>query len=180
MAIENSLDLLLCLLYAKGGSRKTGEKIKGMTRLQKLFFLLWKEAGFDKYVSSLKEFEAYNYGPFSNSLYDDIEFAEEIGLIKVEYSEPEYNLENIDEEEFLESFAASEGIEVDANPARKDFQLTDLGEKEAKDIWGSLEPETKKKIISIKTRYNSKPFMELMRYVYKKYPEYAKKSIMVL
>ncbi|MFV2044596.1 MAG: hypothetical protein ACC700_15350 [Anaerolineales bacterium] len=81
MGIQNSVDLLLTLIYVPGPTGKQGEPIKGFTRLQKLFFLLWKEAGFDRLVPELREFEAYNYGPFSNSLYDDIEFAKSLGPV---------------------------------------------------------------------------------------------------
>lgn len=61
-------------------------------RGQKLFFLLWK-AGLDKFVSEPKEMAAYNCGPFSNSRYDDIEFAKSIGLIGVAKSMPKFQIE---------------------------------------------------------------------------------------
>ena len=181
MAIENSLDLMLALLYSPGASGKEGETIKGFTRVQKLFFLLWKEGNFDKYVSELKEFEAYNYGPFSNSLYDDIEFARSIGLIKVTKVKPELQLENVDEIEVTQDELDFKEIDPSNIKTREDYDLTEKrGIEIAKEIWKEISPEDRIKIRRIKTIYNQMPFMKLIRYVYSKYPDYAKKSLLVL
>jgi hypothetical protein len=189
MSLENSLDLLLVLLYAPGPGGRHGEEVKGFTRLQKLFFLLWQEAGFDKYISELKEFEAYNYGPFSNSLFDDIEFAKSIELIAEKLVPPDLQLENSEELEFFnEDLLISNDVDPDDDApsgtvnfnTRRDFHLTEKGFDIAMEIWGELSDEDRSGLQRVKTLYNSMPFMELIRYVYSKYPKYAKKSLLVL
>ena len=44
--IETGLDVILVLLYASGVTGQSPESIQGITRLQKLLFLLWKEGAF--------------------------------------------------------------------------------------------------------------------------------------
>lgn len=180
MGIENAVDLLLVILYSPGASKKRGEPIKGLTRMQKLFFLLWKEGGFDKYVPELRNFIAYNYGPFSNELFDDIEFAESIDLIKTSKSNPEFQIENTDEIEVHHESLAVSDIDLRKFKTREDFGLTERGLEVAKEIWNELGKEEKELLRKIKTLYNNMPFMQLIRYVYSKYPDYAKESVLLI
>ena len=180
MGIQNPVDLLLAISYAPGSTGNEGEPIKGFTRLQKLIFLLWKEAKFDEFVPELREFEAYNYGPFSSGLYDDIEFAESIDLLDVQKSKPELQLENIEEVEAYEDTIDLADIDPSASRTREDFVLNEKGLEVAKEIWSELGDEERRKLIQIKSVYNQMPFMQLIRYVYSKYPKYAKKSLLML
>ena len=54
--------------------------IGGITRLQKLLFLLWKEAGIQE-VEAGFEFKPYKAGPYSRKLYDELELLENLNLI---------------------------------------------------------------------------------------------------
>ena len=64
----------------------------GVTRLQKLLFLLGEEEGLRPTAGGY-DFEPYKAGPYSPKLYDDLEFLENLGIIKGEVtseaSEPE-------------------------------------------------------------------------------------------
>ena len=74
-------ELLLLVIGIDGGSSPS-RGVSGITRLQKLIFLLDQEQevrpedGFD--------FEPYKAGPYSPKLYDDLELLENLGLIKSE------------------------------------------------------------------------------------------------
>lgn len=57
--------------------------IGGITRLQKLLFLLWKEAGIRE-VGADFEFKPYKAGPYSRRLYDELELLENVGLVRSE------------------------------------------------------------------------------------------------
>ena len=181
MAIQNTVDLLIALVYAPGATGLEGEPIRGFTRLQKLLFLLWKEASFDEYVPELRQFVAYNYGPFSSNVYDDIEFAESIGLIGVKKARPELKLENTDEIESYEGSLDLSGIEIDDLKTREDFELTEgRGMEIAREIWHELDEDQRRRLQKVKASYNQMPFMRLIRYVYSEYPDYAKKSILLI
>src|SRR6266496_4475488 len=71
---------LLLLLLGIDGPKAVSEGLGGVTRLQKLLFLLEQE---EKIVPSGEgfTFEAYKAGPYSPKLYDDLEFLENLGLI---------------------------------------------------------------------------------------------------
>ena len=72
-------DILLLILYAKGTSGKIAEPILGTTRLTKSMFLFEEEFK-SKFISDtltiedMPEFIAWNYGPWSKELIDNIEF----------------------------------------------------------------------------------------------------------
>jgi hypothetical protein len=174
--IESGLDVLLVLLYAQGATGKKAEPIRGITRLQKLLFLLWKEGKFFQHVSDLYNFKAYDMGPCMDDLYDDIEFAEDVGLISVVESPSGNEYEGADEEAFLRDFE----FPLVKKETRRDFTLTDDGREAAKAIFDALDDDDRERLTQIKRRFNSMPFFDLLRYVYRKYPAFAKKSVLSL
>jgi uncharacterized protein YwgA len=75
------VDLLALVFYLYGG------RIKGVTRLNKIVFLLQEEFGLNGY-----NFSASKYGPWSGELADSIDGLEKEGLIKIEeFSDPIYS-----------------------------------------------------------------------------------------
>lgn len=69
---------------------------------------------------------------------------------------------------------------VDAEPSFwgwKYYRLTDKGRNVAEEVVGEMDKSMLDKLHRIKNTVMSKSFMELLRYVYTKYPEYAKNSI---
>jgi hypothetical protein len=174
--IESGVDVLMVLLYAPGNSRKFGEPIKGITRLQKLLFLLWKEGHFYEAVRNLYNFQAYDFGPCMDDLYDDLEFVEEVGLVKVDEVPSGNEYEGGDEEAFLRDF----GFKFVKTDTRRDFSLTASGLMAGKELFHSLSDHDQEGLKLIKKKYNSMPFWDLLRYVYKKYPAFATKSVLSL
>src|SRR6266508_4134663 len=174
--IESGVDVLMGLLYAPGSSRKIGEAIKGITRLQKLLFLLWKEGHFYEAVPNLYNFEAYDLGPCMDDLYDDLEFVEELGLVKVDEVPSGNEYEGGDEEAFQRAF----GFRFVKRDSRRDFSLTPSGLEAGKEIYDALSEKDQESLNLIKKKYNKMAFWDLLRYVYKKYPAFAEKSILSL
>lgn len=175
-AIESGVDVLIALLYAPGSSGKVNEPIKGITRLQKLLFLLWKEGRFYETLQDLYNFKAYDFGPCMDDLYDDIEFVQEMGLVQVEEVPSGNEYEGGDEAAFLRDF----GFKFVKNDTRRDFCLTASGLRAGKDLFDLLSEEDRNRLSTIKQKYNYMPFWSLLRYVYKKYPAFAKKSVLSL
>lgn len=174
----DSKSLVLCMIGLSGSSIE-GE-LGGITRLQKLLFLLDKEVGV-KADGNGFSFEAYKAGPYSSKLYDDLEFLENLGFLK--------------SEEVGESSSA-EAVELDAlnfndliggpsedEPGGSDtyiersFSLTSKGKEKIESL---LENDNYKPffdgIRKIKSKYGNYSLSDLLYYVYSKYPEMTTNS----
>lgn len=142
----------LALLYAGGE-----EPIEGRTRMQKLVFLLQQrleERDEDPFRSEDYEFIAYDYGPFSKDLYDDLDSLSERGQIE-------------DSEEELRD--GKEKYDYEIQPGGADFVERHLHKQGAKEILELAE--------ELKKEYNDMLLSELIEHVYSQYPEYAENSI---
>jgi len=150
---------------------------KGITRLEKLVFLLTKEGGND--VAGLFHFTPYKFGPFSKDVYECTEFLRGLGLLDVsERSIESYYATAEEEELFREISDSDESAAVGAR--EKIFQLTENGNKVAtrlRQIWSSERPQDLSKIEEIVTRYAGLPLNQIIRHVYGRYPAMATKSI---
>lgn len=138
--------LPLALLYTD--SRR---EVSGATRFQKLAFLAQKETDLDE----LFQFRSDKYGPFSPTLHSVLSKMEDRGWIKKQVE------------------TTSAGNEIHR------FRLTQKGEQIARD-WASRDEDEVDKIFrqanEIKQDFNQMPMERLLRYVYKRYPEYTDKS----
>ena len=175
------------LLFLLLGVESDPTGLGGITRLQKLMFLLGREEG----VESLDgfEFEAYKAGPYSPQLYDDLEFLENLGYIEseasTEASEPE--AAEVDRLSFDHLMGAEvehsgDGLEVDG-PASADsyeerrFRLSALGQERIEELLMSKQfTPVVNKIRRIKSKYGRYSLNDLLYYVYKKYPELTTES----
>ncbi|MDR0909725.1 MAG: hypothetical protein LBM77_08155 [Spirochaetaceae bacterium] len=84
-------DFLLTLLYCPGITNTTNEPIEGRTKLTKAVFLFEEEIEKDFFnstmlLSPMFQFEPYNYGPYSQKLFDDLKFFLSIEFILTEYT----------------------------------------------------------------------------------------------
>ena len=174
MEIDDLSDLLLLLLYAPGASGKAGEPIKGITRLQKMLFLLVQETEIGKKFDEKLSFQAYKYGPFSSELYDSIDFLKEMELIEIRHQKYDALTQKIEELEYEEDYGYVE--EESESDTIEVFELGDVGKAMAEDIFEELDKNQRNELEDIKKVVNSLPYLELIRFVYTKYPDYAKVS----
>jgi uncharacterized protein len=174
MRVETELDTLLCLLYSPGHSGKIAETVEGITRLQKLLFLLWKEGGFSQVLDNPYGFQAYDFGPCMDDLYDDLDFAKETELIHENVVDATNAFEDIDESQWVEEL----GFKPQTNYVRRDYSLTRQGLKAGEALWKSLTPDQQAEVQRVKRTFNGIPLLDLLRYVYRKYPKFAKKSLL--
>jgi len=134
---------LLPLLLLYANSR---ERIDGATRFQKLVFLAQQEGG----LSSTYAFHAERFGPYSYDLASEIDH-----YVTEGYIERDTVPNEVGNEKEIYSLT-TEGIQVAKSAVTK----------------GVYEPIMR--ILSeIKTEHNETQLQELLRYVYKKYDEYA-------
>lgn len=182
--IDSTKDLIMALLYAKGPEIEH-QPIHGKTRLMKMIFLFEKEMRkqFNKQEggdAALTEFEAYDFGPYSSKVYDDLEFLVNNGFIKAkaENSQVDVTDDEIEAEESEhhenENWIGMRGEDENQNILNV-FSLTSLGKEFVKSRiplsqtqWEYL---TRFKAKCIKT-----PLQVLLKYVYTKYPKMAENS----
>ena len=188
-------DIILLLLEANEtllGKHAVG----GVTRLEKLLFLLQRETNIEK-MDSFYEFTAHNYGPFSKEVYEALDFLEGFELIQVKERVHSSHYANVGEILLLQEIAnvgeirllqeiseEGEAEEVTTDNAigvtEKLFTLTENGHKVAKKLRQTIEkrrPKDIEELNGIIRRYGKLPLNQLIRYVYHKYPEMTVKSI---
>jgi uncharacterized protein YqfB (UPF0267 family) len=173
MTVKSVADLMVLLFYAKGTTGKQNEEIRGITRIEKLMYLLLKEGGFNDVLSKEVTFEAYDFGPYSSEIYDLLESLKEMDIVNVQ-EEKVSNFKAIIDI----YYAKAQGqIEETTGNIMEIYSLTeDRGFKIAEMLRNRVQPEELKRLEDVKVKYNAMKLDELLRYVYKTYPESAKKS----
>lgn len=172
---ESALDVLIGLLYAEGARGHIAEPIEGITRLDKIMFLLSRDADFKEIINKGYKFEADNFGPFAAELFDDIEALKHEKILTIKSSrEPQNYVEVADEEKVIDPLE-------DDNPSDTDFsvnvyQLTEQGLRVGQLLWEGLNEDQKEKLKNIKKTWQEKPLSNLLHYVYNKHPDTIVKS----
>ena len=181
----NGKDLLLAFLYSPGVATATNEPIVGRTKLTKMMFLFEKQIYprffEDTLQIELPVFEPYYFGPFSKQLFEDLSFFESIGMIKSEETTiPLSAADKIEsdgvfdeEDEWAEaSFDDMSGL------YELSYALTQSGIKYVADkVWLLFTDIQIEKLVAFKAQINRISLDSLLRYVYKQYPDEARKSI---
>jgi hypothetical protein len=178
-------DLLLTVLYLPTKQGNINEPIVGRTRLTKMFFLFERElqkAFFDFNIENMPEFFAYNYGPFSKDLVDDLLFFITIGYISEEISNKKITENEIDEYtgDITIDYYVPESNEISSSnmPHESIYKLTEKGINYVeKNILSKYTHEQKQLLSTFKAKANELSLDELLNYVYNKYPEMAEKSL---
>ena len=177
--IDNRKDVVLLLLYAPGTANKPHEPILGRTRLMKLIYLLDKEKGISERlgIKQFYQFYAHNYGPFSEEVFEDVDFLRNVGLIKAEPRGPQSIIEAWEEEQILAESAPSDSDDLFGAFEQELFELTTRGVHFVEDkLLPDLDENSRGAIEGIKKGEGALSLSSLLRYVYSKYPESASKS----
>jgi len=175
-------DYLLLLLYLDNI-----KPIKSAVRLTKMMFLfkeeiapLLRKNGAD--INDLPKFQAYNYGPFSKDVYEQIEFFQSINFIEVRNLKAREEMDEADDWEetsFIDEVAEQE-IEYESKRDGKymQYKLTKLG---AEYVCSKIIPFISEKQIQILLAYKKRivntPVKTILRYVYTKYPDMTENSL---
>ena len=180
-------DVILALIRAGNG------EVAGITRLQKLLFLLEQEYGI-KISDGTSDFEAYRFGPYSSKLYDDLQYLENINFLEsdkpfrsdADVLEMDFGFlvsdspsrtpsgeEFCEREHFAEEYSEGPGA-GDLGPERR-FRLTNEARDYLKEHFQSTEGHQADQACSdLKRRFRS--LNQLIRYVYTRYPEFTTES----
>lgn len=160
-------DAVVLLLGAPSDNLKAGE-IEGITRLEKLLFLLEKESGVAGLLTEDPDFHSHHFGPFSSKVYAAIDLLAAAGLVS-DSTTAASSTEDTWESEVV--------LGLDADPyATRDIALTALGKDYYDSLLRELPPGTEGEISELKSRFASLPLRQMVRYVYRRYPDFTDKS----
>jgi len=163
-------DTLLLLFLALSGS-KTQHKIAGITRVEKLMYLLQEETGFSGKRQDKFDFKAWKFGPFSQEIYQSIDLLSSLTLVDVEERELANYVDYMERDELVETDQEEPRVE-------KVFSLTARGKKVAEALQKTISPKDWEELTKLTHKFERVPLTSLIQYVYHKYPETTSKSVL--
>jgi len=182
MNIRNKADLLLALLYAGGSPAHmpVASQVTGITRLEKLLFLLKLDEGFLNSVPDKDDFHfvPFRMGPWASEVYDEVDFLESLGLVNKESTTSISPADSVHNEELfsqtvLDKYQNQRSADDDETEV---FKLSEAGKAKAAEIWARLSEDEKTRLIRVKKTFNNMNLRQFLRYVYKKHPAYTTES----
>jgi hypothetical protein len=182
--LNNRKDFLLLLLYSPGATDSINEPVMGRTRLTKMIFLFREEAlahfksGTSVTEANFYQFFAWDFGPFSKDVYDDLLFFLLRDFIVAEATKGE---EGLPEEAAEWNKWRTENNDVETNEDAPYFQpeffrLTERGVEFTSGLYSQLSQNQQKLIKEFKSRTQRASLRALLQYVYKNYPAQIEKS----
>lgn len=202
MAVDRR-EMLLLLLYVPGPKAVQCEPVIGVTRLQKLLYLLKREYEIDKLSTNYFTYEPYKFGPYTSQLYDDLAFLENLGFVegggkplRLTPSQVEgislpplvglggHSASRADIEEARAGYDYLVGEERELiheeDLQEKVFRLTDRGEAAVQSILKELPVNERSTLLSklegAKKHFGGLTLHQLLGYVYRQYPESTTES----
>ena len=171
--IDNRKDLLLLILAANDA-----DPVVGVTRLQKYLFLLQEEERWhEKYgIAEPYRFRPYDYGPFDDKLYADLQFLENVGLVVRRPAGEEPPVEEDEHREASNEWGTN-GPEF-APWADDDqiwaYRLTDKGRRFVETL--ALEQADRHRLEGMKQQWNGRPLAQFLRWLYDRHPDFARNT----
>jgi hypothetical protein len=167
-AIETD-DVIVLLLGAPGGSDPPGH-LDGVTRLEKLVFLLERETPVRSWATETADFRSHKFGPFSNKIYKAVDT-----LVAANLLQDSARASDNEEDRWEAVNVLFEFDDLDPYTTRT-FQLTERGVRYYKALIGLLPSDAEEILEGFKERFATLPLRQLIRYVYERYPEFTDKS----
>ena len=162
-------DAIVLILGAPSDAPALQGRIEGITRLEKLVFLLQKESEIGSLLTEDPEYRADNFGPFSVKVYQAVET-----LAAAELINDSADLSQSTED----AWETGELVGTEPDPyATRNVTLTSRGKKYYRALINELSSDAEKSLGQFKTRFAPLPLRQLIRYVYTKYPEFTHKSL---
>lgn len=164
-------DAVVLLLGSDPGKAERRGEIRGITRLEKLVFLLEQGEATRSAMTESADFKAYNYGPFSQKVYQALEMLRSAGLIT---DTAEATASNEDQ------YEVELAVGADAAPApysTRDFRLTELGRQYYAALKEELPSESVREAEIVRQRFAGWSLRQLIRYVYKRNEDFTQNSL---
>ena len=176
----NGADYLLLLLFLN-----QKQPIMGAIRLTKMMFLFEKEIapvlkakGLES--DNLPGFIAYNFGPFSKDVYEQVELFRGIKFIQVtniKAGEEMGEVDDLEEAPFTDEMS-NYGYALNTDGKYYKYQILTTGERYVLErIMPCITQEQESILSAFKRKITSLSPKQILKYVYTKYPEYAANSL---
>jgi uncharacterized protein len=162
-------DAIVLVLGAPGGKDRPGY-LEGVTRLEKLIFLLERETPVRDWMTESGDFRSWRFGPFSSKVYEAADTLAAAGLIR-----DSANKATSAEDRWESLNALMDAQELDPYTTRT-FELTERGQQYYRALLKELPPEAPQVLAKFKSKFARLPLRQLVRYVYQRYPQYTDKS----
>lgn len=162
-------DAIVLILGAPGGSDPRGY-LEGVTRLEKLLFLLERETPVQDWLTEKADFASNRFGPFSAKIYQAADTLAAAGLLRdsaqaADTTEDQWEaLDVLMDDEDLDPFTT------------RTFELTERGQRYYDALLKELPSDAEQTLASFKKRFGGLPLRQLVRYVYERYPQFTDKS----
>ena len=163
-------DAVILVLGAPSTSPRARNRLEGVTRLEKLLFLLQRETSVGELLTEDPGFVAYNFGPFSAKVYQAVDTLVSAGLIEDSAAFAESTEDAWETQEVI-------GARVSDPYATRNFALTERGRRYYEALVGDLPKDVESTLSSFKNRFAALPLRQLVRYVYERYPQYTVNSV---
>lgn len=162
-------DLVVLLLGAPGPAGQRRGRIEGITRLEKLVFLIEKEKR-PTWLTHDAGFVSHNFGPFSAEIYKGVDTLVAAGLLRdsgsiASTTEDAWEAENIIGAPMTDPYAT------------RNFELTEKGQRYYQALLRELPDDVERDLGDFKKRFATLPLRQLIRYVYERHPDFTDKSI---
>lgn len=165
-------DAIVLVLGAPTNSQGQQNRVEGITRLEKLLFLLERETTVGEHMTEDPDFRPYNFGPFSAKIYQMIPILSAAGLITDSATISETTDDTWEYRELIED------SDWDEDPySTRNLELTEMGQRYYSALLDDLPDDTQDELRQFKTRFGSLPLRQLVRYVYQKYPDFTVNSV---
>lgn len=162
-------DAIVLVLGAPGGLEPPGH-LEGVTRLEKLIFLLERETPARDWMTDKADFRSYRFGPFSSKVYKAVDTLVAADIVRDSAKKSE---DNSDRWESVSALME----EGDLDPyTTRDFMLTERGNDYYQALLRELPASAEQILSDFKKRFASLPLRQLVRYVYERYPQFTDKS----
>lgn len=158
-------DAIVLLLGAPSRSPALRNRISGITRLEKLLFLLEKETDLGALMTEDTGFVAHNFGPFSSKVYQAVETLEAANLVTDSASLAASGEDSWESDEII-------GDDPASRYTTRDFELTPTGERYYRALLKELPQDTEKIVQGLKDKFAGLPLRQLIRYVYSRHDDW--------
>lgn len=174
MTPVDASDFVLLLLGAPTEDPEQMNRCSGITRLEKVAFLVEQDTRFRDLSATRQDalkFSAFHYGPYTRELYDAVDLLVGIGLLRETKVAADSELDTAEESsavEYRDLGALTRGTE---QYVERVFELTDKGRYVARVLTERIGPDAIGEISRVKDRYGRLPLKTLLRHVYRTHPE---------
>lgn len=179
MGSMDHADLLLLMLGAPAGDPEQDGKCRGITRLEKLTYLLEEESRFHDVARVSSErfnFEAYHYGPYTREIYDAVDLLVGIGLVNEVRVQVGSGLDLAEEIDTLDARDLGMSSSGEGDYVERVFELSAKGRYISGVLASQVGGEAVSEISKIKQRYGRMPLRQLLRDVYSAHPDMTTRS----